>query len=217
MLDFQLFAFIGACVLVAMIPGVSTAIILRQTVRDGRGAGFATLLGNETGLLLWALASVFGLSALVTASQVAYDIMRIAGAALLVAMGVQSLRAARRGTAAPDAQEAPPRREPPRRSLGASFALGLSTCMANPKAAIFAMSFLPQFVPATTPAGQVPLMLTLLAVVWVLVDIAWYTGMIAAVGRVKTALGRPAIRRHLERLFGVVLIGLGVRVALESR
>ncbi|MFD0475990.1 LysE family translocator [Nonomuraea thailandensis] len=91
-----LLAFIGACVLVAMVPGVSTAIILRQTLRAGRGSGLAATLGNETGILLWGLAAAFGLSALLVASQVAYDIMRVTGAALLVVMGAQALWHARR-------------------------------------------------------------------------------------------------------------------------
>ncbi|WP_432934243.1 LysE family transporter [Microbispora sp. CA-135349] len=82
-------AFVGSCFLLAMIPGVSTAVILRQTLRAGRSSGVAALLGNETGIFLWAMAAVFGLSVLVLASQVAYGAMKAAGAALLVALGVR--------------------------------------------------------------------------------------------------------------------------------
>ncbi|MFI7461897.1 LysE family translocator [Nonomuraea sp. NPDC049646] len=206
-----LLAFVGACFLVAMVPGVSTAIILRQTLRAGRGCGLAATLGNETGILLWGLAAAFGLSALLVASQVAYDVMRVTGAVVLVVMGAQALWKARRAT--PQAEGAPVEGEPVA-GLRRSYLSGLGTCLANPKAAVFAMSFLPPFV----PAGQnVPLTLVTLAVVWVLVDTLWYGLLIWAVARARDLLGRPAVRRRLEQISGVVLIGLGVRLALDAR
>ncbi|MEV0237241.1 LysE family translocator [Nonomuraea sp. NPDC050786] len=205
-----LLAFAGACVLIAMVPGVSTAIILRQTLRAGRGSGLAATLGNETGILLWGLAAAFGLSALLVASQLAYDLMRVAGAVVLVAMGAQALWQARKGVRpaeeAPDGVVVPGWRGP--------YLAGVGTCLANPKAAVFAMSFLPQFVP---PGQNVPLTLVTLAVVWVLVDLLWYGLLIWAVGKAKAWLGRPAVRRRLEQVSGVVLIGLGVRLAVEAR
>ncbi|GAA1712999.1 LysE family translocator [Nonomuraea bangladeshensis] len=202
----HLLAFAGACVLIAMVPGVSTAIILRQTIRSGRGGGLAATLGNETGILLWGLAAAFGLSALLVASQLAYDVMRVAGAAVLVVMGVQALRQARKGAPAPEVATAPGRR--------AAYLAGLGTCLANPKAAVFALSFLPQFV----PQGQEgPATLVTLAVVWVLIDLLWYSLLIWAVARAADWLGRPAVRRRLEQISGVVLIGLGVRLVAESR
>ncbi|QFY09023.1 LysE family translocator [Nonomuraea phyllanthi] len=199
-------AFIGACVLVAMVPGVSTAIILRQTLRAGRGSGLAATLGNETGILLWGLAAAFGLSALLVASQVAYDVMRVVGAVVLVVMGAQALWHARKGAPPQDGAVVP--------GLRAPYLAGVGTCLANPKAAVFAMSFLPQFVP---PGQNVPLTLVTLAAVWVLVDLLWYGLLIWMVDRAKAWLGRPAVRRRLEQVSGAVLIGLGVRLAVESR
>ncbi|MGV9777722.1 LysE family translocator [Streptosporangium sp. NPDC003464] len=213
-----LMAFIGSCFLIAMIPGASTAVILRQTLRAGRGPGLAATLGNETGILLWALAAAFGLSALVLASEVAYDVMRVAGALFLVAMGAQSLwrvrREGREGAAVPERRESGPEPGEPARGWWRSYLLGLTTCMANPKAAVFAMSFLPQFVPE---GADVPLTLALLAVVWVLVDTVWYGLFIWTVARAKLVLGRPAVRRRLEVISGVVLIGFGLRLAVEAR
>ncbi|MEU7900333.1 LysE family translocator [Nonomuraea sp. NPDC049152] len=199
-----LIAFIGACVLVAMVPGVSTAVILRQTIRAGRGSGLAATLGNETGILLWALAAAFGLSALVLASELAYDIMRVAGAVVLVYMGVQSLR--RKDHAEVEVKAVDGWRK--------SYLAGFGTCLANPKAAVFAMSFLPQFVPE---GRNVPLTLITLALVWVLVDTVWYGAVIWAVARAKAVLGRPAVRRRLEQVSGVVLIALGVRLVVDAR
>ncbi len=208
-------AFVGSCLLLAMIPGVSTAVILRQTLRAGRSSGVAALLGNETGIFLWAMAAVFGLSALVLASEVAYGAMKAVGAALLIVMGVQSLWKARRAPAALDASL--PHGGGEVRIAGGwrrSYGLGLATCGANPKAAVFAMSFLPQFVPA---GAHVPLTLTMLAAIWVVVDVVWYAGVIWLVGRAGAVLGRPAVRRRLEQVSGTILVALGVRVALEAR
>lgn len=206
-------AFIGSCILLAMIPGVSTAVILRQTIREGRAPGVAAMAGNETGIFLWAMAAVFGLSALVLASEVAYGVMKAVGAVLLVVMGVQSLWQSRRGHAVRDA--GPPEDAPePVRGWRRSYVLGLATCGANPKAAVFAMSFLPQFVPAGV---HVPATLTLLAVVWVVVDTLWYLAFIWMVGRIGAVFSRPAVRRRLEQVSGTVLIGLGVRMAVDAR
>ncbi len=206
-------AFVGSCFLLAMIPGVSTAVILRQTLRAGRSSGVAALLGNETGIFLWAMAAVFGLSALVLASEVAYGVMKAVGAALLIVMGVQSLWKARR---APEALDpgVPYGGGEARGGWRRSYGLGLATCGANPKAAVFAMSFLPQFVPQ---GANVPLTLTMLAVIWVVVDVAWYVGVIWLIGQAGAVLGRPAVRRRLEQVSGTVLVALGVRVALEAR
>ncbi|MEU0570975.1 LysE family translocator [Nonomuraea sp. NPDC005983] len=206
-----LLAFIGACLLVAMAPGVSTAIILRQTLRAGRGSGVAAALGNETGILLWALSAAFGLSALLVASQLAYDAMRVVGAVVLVVMGAQALWQARKGADVPSDVPTGGAAVASRRR---SYLSGLGTCLANPKAAVFAMSFLPQFVPQ---GHNVPLTLVTLAVVWVLVDTLWYGLLIWTVARAKALLGRPAVRRRLEQVSGVVLIGLGIRLAVESR
>lgn len=92
----SLIAFIGAAALVALVPGPSTAIILRQSVKSGRRAGVASMLGNETGILLWGLAAAFGLSALLLASKIVYDGMRIIGAAFLITVGVRALWQTRR-------------------------------------------------------------------------------------------------------------------------
>lgn len=91
-----LLAFLGACTLIAATPGPSTVLIIRNSMHSRR-AGMMTVLGNETGVFLWGAVAAFGLTALLAASQMAYDVMRWVGAAVLVWFGVQALRAARRG------------------------------------------------------------------------------------------------------------------------
>lgn len=201
-------AFIGACFLIAMVPGPSTVVILRRAVSDGRRTGMAAVLGNECGVLLWGLAAAFGLSALLLASHIAYDVMRIAGAAVLVWMGARALWQSRRGGDLPDAEPEATAAVP----LGRAYRQGLVTNFANPKAGVFAVSFLPQFVP-----HGAPVLPTLLAfsVIWAVVDLIWYLPLVWLAGRVGGVLRRQSVRRRMERVSGLVLVGLGIRLAVE--
>ncbi|MEU9886309.1 LysE family translocator [Sphaerisporangium sp. NPDC051011] len=208
-----LIAFAIASLLVSMIPGPTTVVILRQSVRAGRSAGVATVLGNETGWLVWCLTAAFGLSALLLASEIAFDIMRIVGAIVLVWFGAKMLWQARR-----KAQGDPPEdlaaSSPGRPSLWSCYRSGLLTNLANPKAGVFALSFLPQFVPEGAPALP---MLLLLAVASALIDLAWYLGIVRLVGAAERFFKRPVVRRYLEYMSGTLLIGLAVRLALTSK
>ncbi|MFG2301335.1 LysE family translocator [Actinacidiphila glaucinigra] len=200
--------FLGACTLVAAAPGPSTVLIIRHSLRSRR-AGFATVLGNETGVLVWGLCAAFGLTALLAASQLAYDVVRIAGAAVLVWFGVQALRAARRG---PDPERAAAG-EDAAVTPWAAYRAGLGMNLANPKAAVFAMSFLPQFVPSGAP--QLPAMAGL-AALWAVYEVGYYGVYVWFVDRLRSVFGRAAVRRRLEAVSGGVLVALGVRMALEG-
>ncbi|MFD0905577.1 LysE family translocator [Actinomadura sediminis] len=213
-----LLAFTGAAVLIAMAPGPSTVVIMRASMLSGRRAGLAAVLGNETGVLAWGLAAAAGLTALLAASRLAYDGLRVAGAAVLVWFGVRALRQARRRIAVPldtgaDAPGTAPG-APRGGTRWGDYRNGLITNAANPKAGVFAVSFLPQFVPA---GWSVPAALVLLSVLWALIDLAWYTVIVWLVASARRLLARPAVRRSLDRLSGVVLIGLGVRLAADTR
>ncbi|WTW97950.1 LysE family translocator [Streptomycetaceae bacterium NBC_01309] len=203
-----LIAFLGACIVVAAAPGPSTMLIIKESLRSRR-AGFLTVLGNETGVFVWGVVAAFGLTALLAASEVAYDVMRIVGAGVLILFGVQTLRAAwrRKGGAALDDEDAAPR------SGWASYRMGLVVNLANPKAAIFAMSFLPQFVPSGAP--QLPTMIAL-AALWAVFEIGYYGLYVWFVVRMKGVISRAGVRKRLEQISGGVLLLLGVRMAVES-
>ncbi len=205
-----LLAFIGATLLLAMAPGPTTAVILRQVLRAGRRAALLTIAGSQIGLLGWSVATALGLSALLAVSEVAYTTLRIGGAIVLVALGVQSLRRAREASAAEAAAETAAGDT----SGWRAFRVGLLTEAANPKAAVFALSFLPQFVPSGAP--MLPTIL-LLGMVWVTVDAAWYLGLVSLVHHARRAFARVGLRRRLEQVSGLVLIGIGASLAMERR
>lgn len=189
-----LLAFLLASFLLAIVPGVGTAMLVKQSVRGGRRAALVTVAGLETGVAFWALAAGLGLSVLLVASEVAYQALRIAGVVVLLWFGARALFGKHRDT------------EPP---SGSGFRAGLLVNLANPKLAVFAISFLPQFV--DPDAGRWALIV--LAVVWVVIDTLWY---LVIAGLITTVVGW--LRRHqskIERLSGAVLIGLGVKLALD--
>ncbi|MGW0651824.1 LysE family translocator [Streptomyces umbrinus] len=203
-----LLAFLGACTLIAASPGPSTVLIIRQSLQSRR-AGFLTVLGNETGVFVWGVVAAFGLTALLAASEMAYDVMRVVGAVVLVVFGVQMLWQARRAEGVADDGLG----EGGGKSGWASYRTGLLINLANPKAAIFAMSFLPQFVPEGAP--HLPTMVGL-AALWAVYEIGYYSLYVWFVGRMKTVLSRAGVRRRLEQVSGGVLLLLGARLALES-
>jgi threonine/homoserine/homoserine lactone efflux protein len=207
----ELTIFLGTCLLLTMVPGPGAAVILRQAVRDGRRSALMTMLGQETALVLWGVAAAAGLSALIAASEVAFAVMRVVGAVVLMVLGVQALRTARRGGSTFE-QPGPTATTGP--TEWQSYRTGLVANVTNPKIAVFSLSFLPQFVPAGFPVSAT---LPILAVLWGVVDTIWYTAVIWCVGRAKELFGRSSLRHRLTQLSGMVLIGLGLRLALDMQ
>jgi threonine/homoserine/homoserine lactone efflux protein len=216
-------AFAGAALLLAMAPGPATATLLRQTIRYGRRRGAATVAGIESGVLFWAVTASAGLSALLAASTVAYDVLRIVGAIVLLGLGAQALVRSRKEQENTellqphDVQLDGGGSPPPsvaRRGGWSAYRAGLVTNVANPKAGVFAISFLPQFIPHGYPVLPTGL---LLAAVWVICDSAWYLTLTAIVHGARRMFSRGVVRQRLEALSGVALVGFGVRLALESR
>ena len=188
-------------------------MVLHRAVRDGRSAGVAAVAGNEIGTFVWAFAAGAGLTALLQANRLLFEALHIAGAVVLVYLGVSAWRNARR----PDPGNfgaGPIGRLPSGRSPMAAFRASLVSIAANPKAAVFAFSFFPQFLPKQ---GSVLATTTALAGIQVLIDSAYFVAVILLAVRIRPWLSRAAVRRRLERALGAVLIALGVQLAVEAR
>ena len=198
-------AFVAVAAVLSVTPGAATALVVRSALRGGRRAAFATTAGNSVGVLAWALLSALGVSALVAASQVASEALKIGGAVVLVVLGVQALRRSRR-----DEEPVP---AAPARGDGAAFRDGVVTSLANPKLSVFFVALFPQFVPEGAPVLPLTVAMGFLVAA---IDFAWYSLLALLVTRAQRAF-RAAFSRQLQRLTGVVLIGLGVRLALEHR
>lgn len=193
--------FLLVALVVTMTPGPATALVLRVAARDGRRAAMGAVLGNSIGIFGWACLSALGVSSLILASKLAYDVLRIAGACVLVYLGLRSLLHRRRG------EDAPP---PARARVG--WRTGLITAAANPKLAVFFIALFPQFLSRGT--SVLPMAL-LMAVVIVAYDLLWFGSLIWAVDRATTLL-RPRVRNAMERVTGGVMVGLGAGLVVEA-
>ena len=205
----MLWAFLPIAALMTITPGPGTAMIVRSALRGGVRTALATMLGNSAGVLTWAVLSALGISALVAASELAFVVLKLTGAAVLVYLGARSL--ARRPRGEPVPPEAPATTSPSRHT---AFRDGLATSLANPKLAVFFVALFPQFVADGAPV--LPPALAMAGLI-VLLDLAWYSTLAVLVDRSRRAFMRSSLMRRLEELMGAVLIGLGVRVALEQR
>jgi threonine/homoserine/homoserine lactone efflux protein len=205
--------FLLACLVLALLPGPATALFLHRTLRDGRRAGLAAVAGNEIGVFCWALAGGAGLSVLLAANRVVSLSLHVVGGLVLVVLGVQAWRDSYRGEA-DHFGGALAARGPKGRTPGAAFRASLVSIVANPKAAVFAVTFFPQFLPRSGPV--LPTVIVL-ATIQVVLDATWCAGVVLAADRAGAWLRRQRVRARLERALGAVLIGLGIELAVESR
>jgi threonine/homoserine/homoserine lactone efflux protein len=167
------------------------------------------------GVLVWGALSAAGVSALVAASEVAYDTLRLAGAAYLVWLGVQALRP-HRGDAAASGEPGEPGAAAgatTHRDTWRAARRGLVNSLANPKLALFFVALFPQFV--APGAAVLPAALAMAAVI-VAFDVLWYGSVALLVDRARRAL-RPRLVAAVEKVTGAVLLGFGLRLAAESR
>ena len=212
-------AFALASTLLIVTPGPDTMLVMRNTLRNGRRAGWITTSGTMSGLLVWAVSAAFGLTELLRVSRLGFDIVRFAGAAYLIWLGVSSLGLVRRKHAdrghADRGHVSPaiPARPAPA-GWGPVYLNGLLSNLCNPKIGVFFVAFLPGFIPARVPAT----LFTLGLGMWFIAETgAWLAVLAWMVARGASWLRRSAAQRWLERATGVVLIGFGLRLATETR
>jgi threonine/homoserine/homoserine lactone efflux protein len=206
-----LLAFLGVALIVIVTPGPDTAMTIRNTLFGGRAGGVATALGIAAGQTIWALATSIGVIAMLVASAPLFLAVKYAGAAYLFLLGLEALGQAISPSPAPSktiASPAPAARVTPL----AAFRQGVISNLGNPKMAVFFASLLPQFAPEACFAG-----LMLLGIVFAVMTFAWLALYAAVVARAGDVMHRPGIRRAIEGATGVLLVGLGLRIAAEQR
>jgi RhtB (resistance to homoserine/threonine) family protein len=204
-MDPRFVAGLGVLLLLTISPGADMALVAKMTLERGRRAALVASLGICSGLFVHATASALGLSVLLATSADAFTIVKIAGAAYLAYLGLRSIRDSFGHLPAVTAQ--------PARS-GTSFLQGLLSNVLNPKVAVFYLTFLPQFI---DPAGNVLAQSLAFALAHSVMGIVWLAAYAYVLTRLSRLFARSGVRRWLERVTGVVLVGLGVRLAFERR
>ncbi|MGW2540372.1 LysE family translocator [Kitasatospora sp. NPDC001574] len=193
-----------------LTPGLDTALILRTAALGGRREAWGVVLGIQTGTLFWGTASSLGITALLTASRAAYDVLRLAGAAYLLWLGAlmlwKSLRRHRDAVEPRLADE----RTAPAAGLATGWRRGVLANVLNPKMGVFYIAVLPQFIPAGAPHLAMGVALTCLHIAECLL---WSAILVAFAHALRGWLRRPVTQRMLDRITGTVIIGFGVKLA----
>lgn len=204
----EVLAFAGVVVLGAMSPGPDFAVVMRRSAVAGRRHGMVAAAGVAIGVFGWVVAAAIGIAALLAASAVAFTVVKVVGAAYLFYLGLKALRVAARGDGGMAESVAS---EP----SGASraFVEGLLTNAINPKAAMFFIALVPQFLSEAEPALSQTLLMALAAALGAGL---WFVVLANVVGALRRVFARAKVRRTIEGITGAALVALGVRVAALS-
>ena len=198
--------FLVASALLTIAPGPDIIYVLTRALTQGARAGIAAAFGFATGCIFHTVLAAVGVAALIRSSELAFDLVRYAGAAYLVWIGIQALRH-RRSFSIEGASDT--------RALAVIFRQSVIGNMLNPKVTLFFLAFLPQFVNAE--AGHVGAQMALLGAIFMAQTVAIF----GAVALFSAGLGawmrrKPAIGARLNVFAGVTFIALGIRVALPD-
>jgi RhtB (resistance to homoserine/threonine) family protein len=207
-IDARFAAWIAVAVVLIVTPGPDTALIIRNALRGGARSASLSALGIGLGSSVWATASVLGVAVLLESSDLAFTLLKYAGAAYLIYLGLRSLAGSFRKEA-----DAGTSRRSKRRETSSAFGQGLLNNLLNPKAGAIFFSAMPQFI---EPHDSV-VRLVLMVACYDAMVVAWlclYGYVVSRAGRSRMADG---VRKSLERVTGAVMVGLGVRLAFEQR
>ena len=201
-----LMIFLLAALGLLLVPGPAVMYIVTRSAAHGRRAGFASVLGVEVGSLVHSMAAALGLSALLLASALAFQVVKYAGAAYLVYLGIRTLLAADNEAGAPVNGEA---------RLGQLFAKGMVVNLLNPKTALFFYAFLPQFVDPRK--GAVQAQIFILGILFVLLATCTdglYSLLASTIG--KLLFRSTRIRKVRRYVSAGIYVALGVAAAVSG-
>jgi threonine/homoserine/homoserine lactone efflux protein len=209
--DARFGTYLVVAALLIMTPGPDTALVTRHALLTGKRAAFFTTLGIGTGSIIWALASVLGVAALLEGSAVAFTIWKFAGAAYLGYIGLRSLIATFQGHR--QASVTTPVAQSTQLDDWVALRQGLLNNLLNPKAGAIFATALPQFI----SPGDPPLRLLLMMLAYEAILLSWLTLYGYLVSRAGQSRFGTRVREVLQGVTGVVLIALGVRLAFEHK
>lgn len=221
----DLIGFLGVVLVAYLVPGPDFLVVLRSAA-EHPAKGRAAALGAQAGLCVHMLAAAVGLAVIAAHSPVVYDSIKFMGAAYLVYLGVRAVLAARRRAreyaAAKSArsenpyaavQDTPGQLQSAAARWRSGFVQGFFTNVLNPKAALFFLSILPQFV---NGGGARTQQIFLLGILDVLIGVGYWFALVAVAVRLRTLLARPKIRRRWELTTGWLFIAMGIGVATAA-
>jgi threonine/homoserine/homoserine lactone efflux protein len=211
----QLVPFLAVVAIITLTPGPDTALVVRNTVQRGARDGLLTTAGCATGLLVWGTAAALGIAVLLTESAYLFGMVKLAGAAYLVLLGLAMLWSARSPRVALVEVRAASSASTPRRATLLVFGEGLLADLLNPKAAVFFTALLPQF---ANPEHDGIVTVLAFAIVTAFASLIGLGAYSLLAMRVRAVFAGARVRRWLDAITGATLVALGLRVlAVERR
>ncbi|MBX9975128.1 LysE family translocator [Cytobacillus firmus] len=202
------FTFLVLSLFVVMSPGIDTALITKRTIADGRTDGYKMGLGITAGSLVHTFAAAFGLSAILMQSAAAFEIIKYAGAVYLIYLGLSSFISMKKK------KDAGIETEVKSDLKKSAFKQGLLSNVLNPKVAMFFLTFLPQFVKTGENASQ---QLIIMGIIYTLLSISWFFTYVYFINYMREWLMSPKVQRVMDKATGLVLIGFGLKLALDKQ
>lgn len=191
--------------LLIILPGPDSSLVIQNSIMYGQKAGFKTVMGSVSGLLIHTSAAVLGLSALLMQSATLFTILKYIGAAYLIYIGFNALRTLK---------NPPTEEEIVVKGKEKSFFLqGFITCASNPKVAVFFLTFLPQFV---QPNYNHMLQFAVMGIIYAVMTIIWFLLYVYLIDVFSKWLKRPTVQKSIQGCTGIVLLLFGLRLALEK-
>lgn len=203
--NFLLFLFMSF--LLVILPGPDTGILIQNTISSGKKSGIKTMFGSVAGLLVHTMAVVFGLSALIVKSAYIFSIIKYVGAVYLIYLGIISLKSL-------SSKQKQTEIVKKHRKNKSHFLQGFFTCVSNPKVAVFFLTFFPQFV---SPGGNHFVQFLTMGFTYSIITIVWFFFYVYLIDFFRNWLKKPAVNNVLQGVSGVVLMGFGIKLALEKQ
>ncbi|MFF2445333.1 LysE family translocator [Priestia megaterium] len=200
------YLFVITCIFLIILPGPDTAIMTKNTLTVGKQGGFKTMIGICCALSIHTLTAIVGLSAIIAKSALLFSIFKYIGAVYLIYLGIKSLWTLRN-------QETTETVVKIKYKNTSSFKQGFLTNLLNPKIAVFFLTFLPQFV---NPGSHTFMPFLILGMTYIVLTIVWYLFYIYLLNQISAFMKKPRTQKVIEGITGTILIGFGIKLALEK-
>ncbi|EOP25437.1 MULTISPECIES: LysE family translocator [Bacillus] len=205
--NYLLFIIMSICLII--LPGPDTAMATKNTLVAGKMGGVKTVFGTCVALLIHTLAAVIGLSALIVKSALLFSIFKYVGALYLIYIGIKALLAVKNKEGV-NTNDVSINNDKEHTSC---FRQGFLTNLLNPKIAVFFLTFLPQFL---NPSHNTFIQLLVMGLTYLVLTIIWFTFYIFLIDKISAFMKKPKTQRYIQGLTGIVLIGFGIKLALEK-
>jgi RhtB (resistance to homoserine/threonine) family protein len=203
------YLFVLMCILLIILPGPDTAIATKNTISVGKSGGIKTALGTCCALLIHTSAAVLGLSAIIVKSAYLFSVFKYVGAVYLIYLGVKTLWSLKKKEVAASV-ETNTNSQVVNRSC---FKQGFLTNILNPKVAVFFLTFLPQFVDAGSNTF-IPFLI--MGITYTVLTALWFVLYIYLINQIRAFMKKPKTQNMIEGITGTILIGFGIKLALEK-